>query len=77
MAKTLKELTIGESGRVVGFDKTAKAYRKLLLTMGLTPGVEFSVTRYAPMGDPIEIKVRGFALSLRKQEASCLIVEKI
>ena len=62
---------------MVGFDKTAKAYRKLLLTMGLTPGVEFRVTRYAPMGDPIEIKVRGFALSLRKQEASCLIVEKI
>ena len=70
-------MTIGEFGRVVGFDKTAKSYRKRLLAMGLTPGVEFSVTRYAPMGDPIEIKVRGFALSLRKQEATCLMVEKI
>lgn len=70
-------MAVGESGRVVGFDKTAKTYRKRLLVMGLTPGVEFSVTRCAPMGDPIEIKVRDFSLSLRKQEATCLMIEKI
>jgi ferrous iron transport protein A len=45
--------------------------------MGLTPGAEFSVTRVAPMGDPMEIKVRGFALSLRRDEAEAVSVEKL
>jgi ferrous iron transport protein A len=44
--------------------------------MGLPPGTEFTVTRYAPMGDPVEIEVRGFALSVRKDEAAMLLVEK-
>jgi ferrous iron transport protein A len=45
--------------------------------MGLTPGTEFTVIRVAPLGDPVEIRVRGFHLSLRKQEADTLIVEEI
>ncbi len=73
----LQNLAIGDLGRVVGFDKTAKSFRRKLLAMGLTPGVEFSVTRFAPMGDPVEIKVRGFALSLRKEEAAGLLVERL
>ncbi|MCD2451914.1 MAG: FeoA family protein [Methylicorpusculum sp.] len=77
MTLSLKNLTTGDSGRVVGFDKTSKAYRKKLLAMGLTPGTEFSVTRFAPMGDPIEIKLRGFSLTLRKDEASVLLIEKL
>jgi ferrous iron transport protein A len=44
--------------------------------MGLTPGVEITVTRYAPLGDPVEIQVRGFALSVRRDEAATLLVEK-
>lgn len=44
---------------------------------GLTPGTEFTVTRYAPLGDPIEILVRGFKLSLRKDEAKTLFVEEV
>ncbi len=76
MQNSLKELAAGDSGRVVGFGESGKAYRKKLLSMGLTPGVEFSVTRYAPMGDPVEIKVRGFSLSLRKDEAAALLVER-
>ncbi|MEE9397575.1 MAG: FeoA family protein [Methylococcales bacterium] len=67
----------GESGKVTGFDKQGKAYRRKLLSMGLTPGVEFFITRFAPMGDPVEIKVRGFSLTLRKDEAATLLVEKI
>ena len=52
-----------------------KAYRKKLLSMGLTPGVAFSVVRCAPMGDPVEIRLRGFSLSLRRNEAQAVLVE--
>ncbi len=77
MSNSLKDLAAGDSGRVVGFGDGNKAYRRKLLSMGLTPGIEFSVTRYAPMGDPVEIRVRGFSLSLRKDEAAALQVEKL
>ena len=76
MSQNLKDLAVGDTGRVVGFSEGSKAYRRKLLSMGLTPGVEFSVTRYAPMGDPVEIRVRGFSLSLRKDEAAALRVER-
>lgn len=77
VSDNLQSLAVGDSGRVVGFDQTAKSFRRKLLAMGLTPGVEFSVTRFAPMGDPVEIRVRGFALSLRKEEAAGLLVERL
>jgi len=77
MLINLKNLAVGDGGKIVGFDKTGKAYRKRLLAMGLTPGTEFSVTRFAPMGDPVEIKLRGFALTLRKDEAAILQIEKL
>lgn len=73
----LKALTVGDSGKILGFEQTGKAYRKRLLAMGLTPGTEFKVTRFAPMGDPVEIKLRGFALTLRKDEADILRIEKV
>lgn len=76
MTITLRALTAGATGRVVGFSKGNRAYRQKLLAMGLTPGVEFTVVRYAPLGDPVEIRVRGFALSLRKDEADALLVEE-
>lgn len=76
MANTLKDLAVGESGQVVGFGEGSKAYRRKLLSMGLIPGTSFSVTRYAPMGDPVEIRVRGFSLSLRRDEACALLVER-
>ncbi len=77
MADSLQDMSVGDTGRVVGFGDGSKAYRKKLLSMGLTPGVEFSVIRYAPMGDPIEIQLRGFNLSLRKDEATALIIERL
>jgi ferrous iron transport protein A len=77
MLINLKNLAVGDWGKIVGFDKSGKAYRKRLLAMGLTPGTEFSVTRFAPMGDPVEIKLRGFALTLRKDEAAILQIEKM
>ncbi|MGJ0491207.1 MULTISPECIES: FeoA family protein [Methylobacter] len=73
----LKNLAVGDSGKIVGFDASGKAYRKRLLAMGLTPGTDFSITRFAPMGDPVEIKLRGFSLTLRKDEAAILLIEKI
>lgn len=76
MSETLKEMTVGESGRVLGFGAGGKAYRKKLLSLGLTPGTEFNVIRHAPLGDPVEIQVRGFNLSLRKQEAETLLIER-
>jgi ferrous iron transport protein A len=77
MVMGLKNLVIGDLAKIIGFEPTGKAYRKKLLAMGLTPGTEFSVTRFAPMGDPVEIKLRGFALTLRKDEASVLQIEKL
>lgn len=74
--KQLGDLAVGSTGKVVGYEKTARAYGKLL-AMGLTPGTEFTVTRYAPLGDPIEILVRSFKLSLRKDEAKTLFVEEV
>lgn len=69
----------GQRLKVTGLSKDAanRPYRQKLLAMGLTPGTEFTITRLAPMGDPIEIRVRGFALSLRKAEAAALMTETI
>ena len=76
---TLKDLQVGDRAMVAGFLEASggNAYRRKLLSMGLTPGAEISVTRVAPMGDPVEIRVRGFALSLRREEAATLNVEKL
>lgn len=77
MTQSINAMTVGDSGKIVGFASSGKAYRKRLLAMGLTPGTVFTVTRFAPLGDPVEIKIRGFSLSLRKNEAAVLIVEKL
>jgi ferrous iron transport protein A len=70
----LRDLAVGCTGRVVGYEKSARGYKAKLLAMGLTPGTEFTIIRRAPLGDPIEIQVRGFNLSLRKDEANALFV---
>lgn len=77
MSFSLKKLVVGEQAKIIGFENSGKAYRKRLLAMGLTPGTEFEVTRFAPLGDPIEIKIRGFSLTLRKNEADILLIEKL
>lgn len=74
---SIGQLKVGDRARVCGFGPTGAAYRRKLLAMGLTPGTEFSLTRVAPMGDPVEIRVRGYALTLRKGEAAALTVEKL
>lgn len=72
---TLRELSVGTRARVTGWVQGGGAYRRKLLAMGLTPGTELSVIRVAPLGDPLEIRVRGFTLSLRRDEAAALGVE--
>lgn len=71
----LKNMGVSDTGRVVGFDKGFLPYRQKILAMGLTPGTEFTVLRIAPLGDPIEIRVRGTDLSLRQNEVSAIQVE--
>jgi ferrous iron transport protein A len=75
---TLKDLQVGDRAKVAGFLESGgtggASYRRKLLSMGLTPGAELSVTRVAPMGDPVEIRVRGFSLSVRRDEAATLSV---
>ncbi len=76
-ALKLSDLKPGDQGRVTGIGKGALDYRQRLMSMGLTPGVTFEITRVAPLGDPVEIRVRGFAMSLRRDEAALLKVEKL
>ena len=73
---TISDLKVGQSAKVLGLSKTNKAYRQKLLAMGLTPGTVFLIKRKAPLGDPIELAVRGFGLSLRKGEAEMLQIER-
>ena len=77
MTGSLQTLRPGDGGRVTGFRPGDRAYRQRLLTMGVTPGTILTVTRVAPLGDPVEIRLRGYALSLRKGEADLLIVEAL
>lgn len=72
----LKDLPVGSKGAVVGYAKSDPVYRDKLLSMGLTRGTSFTVLRVAPLGDPVEIEVRGFKLSLRKSEADALLVRR-
>jgi len=73
----LGNAAIGSRLRVIGYEPTARDYKRKLLAMGLTPGTELRVTRHAPLGDPTEIEVRDFHLSLRKDEADALIVQPV
>ena len=71
----LNTLSTGDRGKVVGYAEGQKAYRSKLLSMGITPGTDFSVVRLAPLGDPVELEIRGYRLSLRKAESSVVMVE--
>lgn len=73
---TLDEMPVAGKGRVRGMTLPAETHRRLM-EMGLTRGAAVEVVRYAPMGDPIEIRVRGYHLSLRKSEAAGIAVEAL
>lgn len=73
MAKILSELSIGERCVVVKVNGEG-AIRRRLFDMGVTPGTEIVLRKKAPLGDPLEIRIRGYELTLRKAEASCVEV---
>lgn len=73
----LRDMKPGQLGRITHIHGGEKVYRHRLISMGLIPGTAFTISRIAPLGDPIELIVRGFSLSLRKNEASILQVEEV
>lgn len=72
---TLGELKPGERGRVTGFAGAEPPGR--VLEMGVLPGTVVEVVRFAPFGDPVDLKVRGYHLSIRRSEASQIEVERV
>ena len=74
--ETLAAFTIGQRGRIVGFDLPPE-HSQRLREMGMTTGSEFEVVRFAPLGDPVELKVRGYHLSIRKHEAAGIRVSRL
>jgi ferrous iron transport protein A len=69
MSATLADLAVGASATIQAYPATGIAFTRLR-EMGLLPGTEVKLVRIAPLGDPIEIQVRGYRLSLRKAEAA-------
>ncbi len=67
---TLDKLAIGKDAVIASIECDNKALRKHILDMGLTPGVEITLVKTAPLGDPLELRLRGYELTLRKEDAS-------
>ena len=72
--KTLKELNVGESGRIAKVG-TVGALKQRFMDMGITKGTEVKVVKIAPLGDPIDIEIRGYHLSIRKSDADKIQIE--
>ena len=72
--RTLKNLKVGQSARVVRLHGEG-AVRRRIMDMGITKNVELFVRKVAPLGDPIEVTVRGYELSLRKADAEMIEIE--
>lgn len=72
--KTLKEIKVGKTARVVKIHGEG-AIRRRIMDMGITRGVEIYVRKVAPLGDPMELFIRGYELSLRKADAEMIEVE--
>ena len=72
--KTLREAKVGETVTVTKINGEG-AVKRRIMDMGVTKGVELYVRKVAPLGDPVEVTVRGYELSLRKQDAEIIEVE--
>ena len=74
VSTTLADLSPGTRFRVVGY-RDASEYGTQLMRLGLVPGTEVEVVRRAPLGDPMEVRLRGFSLALRPHEAEMMAIE--
>ena len=74
MEKRLSEFKIGEKGTIKTVDGEGKLRRRLF-DMGATPGAHIELIKKAPLGDPLEVHIRNYVLTLRKSEASLLLME--
>ena len=74
MEKHLNEFAVGEKGVVKRIEGEGKIRRRLF-DMGVTPGADTLHRNLAPLGDPLEVNLRGYELPLRKSEASCVVME--
>ena len=72
--RTLKELKVGESAKVVKLYGDG-AIKRRIMDMGITKGVLITVRKVAPLGDPIELNLRGYELSIRKSDAEMIEIE--
>ncbi len=72
--KTLKNVKVGETVRVKRLNGEG-AVKRRIMDMGITKGVDIHVRKVAPLGDPVEITVRGYELSLRKADAEMIEIE--
>ena len=72
----LGEVEVGSTVKVVKIQGEG-AYKRRIMDMGLTKGTSLYIRKVAPLGDPVEITVRGYELSVRKNDAECVLVEKI
>jgi ferrous iron transport protein A len=72
---TLKEIPCGETVTVVKIEG-AGAIKRRIMDMGITKGTEVFVRKVAPLGDPVEVNVRNYELSLRKEDAESVLVER-
>jgi ferrous iron transport protein A len=71
----LSELKKGQKGKVIFLNTEDKALRRRLLDMGITEGVQIKIKKIAPLGDPIDLELRGYHLCLRKKDMSFIDIE--
>ena len=74
---TLYDLSPGQSGVIRSVGNHSGAVKRRLIDMGLTPGTKITVNKIAPLGDPLEVSLRGYVLTIRKEEAAKLTVQKV
>ncbi|MCD7728993.1 MAG: ferrous iron transport protein A [Clostridia bacterium] len=74
MSNLLSDFTVGQTGKIKAVLGEGRVRRRLF-DMGVTPGAEVTMVKKAPLGDPIEVTIRGYQLTLRKDEAKCVEME--
>ncbi|MCD8040615.1 MAG: ferrous iron transport protein A [Clostridia bacterium] len=74
MSNLLCDFTVGQKGKIIAVSGEGRVRRRLF-DMGVTPGAEVTMVKKAPLGDPIEVTIRGYQLTLRKDEAKCVEME--